>query len=107
MIGIKVSAVELGRVMEKSGKPVGAHIAANSLHDAGRRQSFAKHRLGQLPAARRNHVGLRGQLGTERRELLGSVGGRAANAAEIQGVHNQPLEFHPAAWRACGSIFLR
>ena len=74
VFGVQADLVELLGVVQDGLQALGAHVAANAFDDARRRQRFAEDLLGELPAARRDHVGLRAQLVAQGDQLLGRVG---------------------------------
>jgi hypothetical protein len=79
--------IELLGVMEYGLEAAGAHVAADALDSARRRHGFAEDSFRELFSARRHHVGVPAQLVAQGDQLLGCVGSRVVNSANVQSRH--------------------
>ena len=103
-LGVEADAVELFGVVEEGVGAARAHVLADALDDAHRRQRFAEDFFGQLPAARRDDVALGAELGAQGGELGGRVAGGAVDPPQFEGGHRSPrvAAMHPPPRRQKG-----
>src|SRR5207237_3512519 len=75
------------RVMQHRGQAALAHIGADALDDARRRQRLAEHFLRKSAALRRHDVALRAQLFAQAAQRLAGSGLGETDAADVQLAH--------------------